>query len=402
MSASALKRLSELNYLRNAWLEINRRTHGIRRRTAGIDRQSVADFAGNVERYLRQIQAELRSEAGYTFSPLSARFIPKPNGDERITCVPTVRDRIVQRAVSNYLTESDRCGLENNVSYGFVSGGGVHKAVRRACRLRSSRAWAYKTDITSFFDQIDREQLKRDIRRVIRTPSLYSLLDRVIDLEIDNESKERRARIRRHGIEEGVGVRQGMPLSPFLANLVLKDFDRLIERAGISMVRYADDLVMFGSSQEECERLDGLCREELVRRNHNIPEISDTGKTRIAGPTRPIDFLGVAIKKTGQGKYVAVVMQSQLDALSERILARGNIAEARKRGLTLGGLVQSLDAALAGYADAYKHCANHDQVCDHCARKKHEALSRIFASLGIDLSQLSKEQRAFLGLDGTP
>jgi RNA-directed DNA polymerase len=66
----------------------------------------------------------------------------------------------------------------------------------------------------------------------------------VIDCEI-KVTRWNRSNIEKHGVEMRVGVRQGMPLSPILANLVLSEFDGKIERYGLKMVRYADDIAIF-------------------------------------------------------------------------------------------------------------------------------------------------------------
>jgi retron-type reverse transcriptase len=51
------------------------------------------------------------------------------------------------------------------------------------------------------------------------------------------------------------GVPQGGPLSPLLANLLLDDLDRELERRGHRFVRYADDLTIFVGSQRAAERV---------------------------------------------------------------------------------------------------------------------------------------------------
>jgi RNA-directed DNA polymerase len=88
----------------------------------------------------------MRSQGGYQFSMLRAVPIPKEHGRYRIICIPTVRDRIVQRAVNAYLAKGDRCRLANEVSYGFIPNRSVEKAVKRAAELRREKKWAYKTD----------------------------------------------------------------------------------------------------------------------------------------------------------------------------------------------------------------------------------------------------------------
>ena len=51
------------------------------------------------------------------------------------------------------------------------------------------------------------------------------------------------------------GVPQGGPLSPLLANIVLDDFDKELERRGHRFVRYADDFVVFVRSKRAALRV---------------------------------------------------------------------------------------------------------------------------------------------------
>ena len=108
MSESALSKTSSLISLHDAWNYINRKSRGNKRNSSGIDNQSINDFAQNLERNLLGIRAALRSSGGYQFQSLRAHLIPKANGKTRVICVPTVQDRIVQRAISDYLAEGYR------------------------------------------------------------------------------------------------------------------------------------------------------------------------------------------------------------------------------------------------------------------------------------------------------
>ena len=72
-----------------------------------------------------------------------------------------------------------------------------------------------------------------------------------------------------------------MPLSPFFANLMLRDFDASIENHGLNMIRYADDFIILSSSKTKCFNIHKLCKEELAKIELNIPEIEDKTKTKI-------------------------------------------------------------------------------------------------------------------------
>lgn len=56
------------------------------------------------------------------------------------------------------------------------------------------------------------------------------------------------------------GTPQGGPLSPLLANLLLDDLDKELERRGHTFCRYADDCNIYVQSQAAGERASGCCR----------------------------------------------------------------------------------------------------------------------------------------------
>ncbi len=181
----------------------------------------------------------------YGPSRLRAVFIPKPNSTkERLICIPIIRDRIVQRAIANYLIQNEKLPIENEFSYGFIKGRGTKQAILRAIELRSKYAWCLKTDIEAFFDRIPRADVKSRVAKALPNSSVTPLLFKVIDCEI-KETWSLKPKLTKQGILPGIGLRQGMPLSPLLANLVLSGFDASIRKAGIEMIRYADDLLLF-------------------------------------------------------------------------------------------------------------------------------------------------------------
>ena len=212
---SAFSAVSSSDALYVSWEHILRNASARSRRSHGVDEQTILDFHRNPVQNCRTISDDLRNGT-FQFLPLIAHLVPKDDGKNRVICVPTVRDRIVQRSISDYLASGDRCKLNTDVSYGFLPGKSVRHAAVRAKSLRGERNWAYKTDITRFFDEIKRDRLREAIRTSVRDRSLHGILNLASSCEIDEQRESRRAKIKKEGIVEGRGVASGHAAVAFL------------------------------------------------------------------------------------------------------------------------------------------------------------------------------------------
>jgi RNA-directed DNA polymerase len=368
------------------------------RKSAGVDQETLIDFDRNPTVGCRVLMKAMRGPIGYEFSALRAIPIPKDNGKYRIICVPTVRDRIVQRAINGFLAKDDRCGLANEVSYGFIPNQSVKKAVARARELRRQKNWVYKTDITTFFDSVDRSVLEVSIRRHVRDRSLHPILMAASRCEIDKPTSSIAKRIRDAGIKDGRGIRQGMPLSPFFANLLLKNFDRTIQRASIPMVRYADDLICLAASEAECRAIHQSVVAALAREQLAVPEIGPQSKTRIYAPHEPADFLGLQLRPQA-GDYVLEVPAQQTSKICQRIMNFTDMDSPENRGITLTSFNNRLEGVIAGYLGAYEfaHNAEHFEKALEDARRKAVKLV-IKRMLNLEVDSLEPDGRQFLGI----
>jgi RNA-directed DNA polymerase len=288
MTPRPLKILSKSN-LRAAWNDARDSSPNAGR--PGIDGITASRFAANLDHNLETLAGRLR-RGQYGPSSLKAVFIPKPNSDkERMICIPTVSDRLIQRAIISYLDKNRKFPIYNSSSFGFLRDLGTGAAINAAVKHRQLYDWCLKTDIESFFDKIPRQYLKTCVERALGKHSLVPIISKIIDCEV-KPSIWNRSKIQKHGIEMGAGIRQGMPLSPILANLVLSEFDNRIERNGKKMVRYADDIAVFFKTKKEAEEGHKFVSDTLAHIKLTIPGLSDNSKTQLLGPSDPIDFLG--------------------------------------------------------------------------------------------------------------
>ena len=269
-----------------------------RQKSSGVDGITPTVFNKNLDSNFAVIRQEIQK--GYQFSKLVAHLIPKHDGKRhRIICVPTVKDRLVQRLLVSYLAgRAKKLGIINEISFGFVCGKekGAAKARKRAIELRNLYPWAYKSDISSFFDNLPRKRLYKEVAKTLNTPSLNRLLDGAINCEIDDSDSAVQRVLNREGIKRGRGVRQGMPLSPVFANIILRDFDKVFIREKLHIVRYADDFIVLADSKKECIEIDILSRDILSKIGFEIPALGDlSGKTQICSPKESVEFLGLSL-----------------------------------------------------------------------------------------------------------
>lgn len=366
----------------------------------GIDGITSQNFRAKLDSNLKILAKNLRDGA-YGPSRLKAVFIPKENSDkERLICIPTVRDRLVQRAIIDYLVTTKRLPIYNSSSYGYIKGRGPKAAIARAIILRGTYDWCLKTDIEAFFDRIPRSYLKSRVAAALPSHSLTPLIWRMVDCEV-KETPVLKIKLQKQGIKPGVGLRQGMPLSPILANLVLAKFDRAIQRSGIEMVRYADDILLFFHSKEAAKQGLNFIKAELGKIGLDIPELSDSSKTKITAPYQPVDFLGrEIIYLKSAGRYVAQVSTKQISKIKLQLEKDYTYDARRKEGSTFQETLVDLWKSVSSYFGIYKDAYNFHTLDSELRGVARKIIRGIFVDIfGEDvLASVTDDGRSFLGI----
>jgi RNA-directed DNA polymerase len=221
----------------------------------GIDGQSAAEYEANLEANLRALLARVHAGT-YHAPPVRRAHIPKGDGAEtRPIGIPTFEDKVLQRAVVMVLEpiyEQDFLDF----SYGFRPGRSVHQALEpvREQLMKMGGGVVIEVDIRKFFDTLDHGHLQGIVRQRVRDGVLVRLIGKWLNAGV---------------LEDGslsypdAGTPQGGVISPLLANIYLHEVvDKWFEQAvkprlkgrGF-MVRYADDLVLGFSSEEDARRV---------------------------------------------------------------------------------------------------------------------------------------------------
>ena len=160
--------------------------------------------------------------------------IPKLDGGVRELGIPTVVDRFIQQAMLQVLSPIYDPGF-SPYSYGFRPGKSAHQALEQArAYVAEGRGWVVDLDLERFFDRVNHDVLMGRLAKRIGDQRLLRLTRRYLE-----------AGVLLNGVvvEREEGTPQGGPLSPLLANILLDEWDRELERRGHRFCRYADDCV---------------------------------------------------------------------------------------------------------------------------------------------------------------
>lgn len=376
------------------------------RKSAGVDGVTPQSFSADLSENIASINSRLVNSL-YSFAKLRPFFIDKSGGKMRVICAPTVEDRLVQRLILDYLTTDkegrprDLLGVNTSVSYGIKRGKdqGTQEAIKKAIKYRNESSWVLKTDISSFFDKIPREYLKQQVRTRLGQRSVVPLLNAVIDCEVKSSNDKEAAALRDCGLVNGIGLRQGMPLSPLLSNVVLNKFDKKIVSKGLKCVRYVDDLIFFCDSREECFEIEKFVNEELKKIKLEIPSLKAESKTQIKSPDESIEFLGVEIYKTPNAGYAHKIPKETIRKALERLSVYRSLDFCDQEGLTYVEVSKHLNDVKQGYFAAYKDCTNFEDFYKKMTATINQIRENLMIeTLGRDYyNSLSPKRRRFLG-----
>jgi len=211
----------------------------------GIDGMTVKDLPEYLKRRWPEIRRQLMI-GKYTPSPVKRVEIPKPGGGIRQLGIPTVLDRFIQQALMQVLQhEWDHTFSE--FSYGFRPNRSAHQAIIQAQKyLKQGYCWVVDMDLEKFFDRVNHDKLMGKVNKRVADRRVRSLIHRFLRSGVQHKGNLVRT-------EEGTP--QGGPLSPLLANLLLDELDREMERRGHRFVRYADDCNIYVRSKRAGKRV---------------------------------------------------------------------------------------------------------------------------------------------------
>jgi group II intron reverse transcriptase/maturase len=235
-------------------------------KAAGIDEESWTEFDKKAEDNIYVIWNRL-SSGSYHPQALREVEIPKKDGKKRKLGIPTLRDRIAQQVVKEYMEERiDKIFHEN--SYGYRPMKSAHQAIEQVRQNCYRQDWVIDMDIKSFFDEIDHELMLKAVEYVMEEKWVKMYIERWLKMLVQKTDGTVEQK-------QGKGTPQGGVVSPLLANLYLHfTLDKWLSKhyPEVSFVRYADDIVLHCNSKTESEEVLRAVKERLAEVKLRIKE----------------------------------------------------------------------------------------------------------------------------------
>lgn len=303
---------------------------------AGVDGLSIEQTAERLLTEWAGIRAQLLSGL-YRPSPVRRVMIAKPDGSQRELGIPTVTDRLIQQALLQVLQPLLDPGFSEH-SYGFRPGRRAHDAVLAAqAYVQSGRRIVVDVDLEKFFDRVNHDILIERLRK--RVPDQGAI--RLIRAYLNSGILDGGLVMQRHE-----GTPQGGPLSPLLANVLLDEVDKELERRGHCFVRYADDCNVYVHSRRAGERVMALLRRLYARLRLRINE----AKSRVSSVFAGRKFLGYSFWVAPKGEIKRTVAKKALETFKQRVRQLSR----RSCGRSLQQVVERLSSYLEGWKGYYR------------------------------------------------
>lgn len=275
------------------------------RNTSGVDgmRFSALKHPAVMNEFLSGLQQAMKT-GQYKPSPLRSIRVPKPDGRARLLGIPTVLDRVVQHAFLLLLTPIVEAEL-TPVTFACRPGLGPHhalRAVEEALERAPDDAFIIRADIDAYFDSIPHAGLLELLRRRLQGQKLISLLW---------------SQITAWAKRKNIGITQGAPLSPLLANWFLSDVDHFfMARTTCAYVRYMDDiLIVVAGGRARSDQCLKHLEEQLKAKGLRL----SAAKTSVTSVRQGAEFLGLHVRRGENNEVEFTVSPKGIAALCSKI-----------------------------------------------------------------------------------
>ena len=274
------------------------------RGAAGVDGMDIVETGRYLVTALPTIRNQLMAGT-YRPSPVRRVGIPKPDGSERELGIPTATDRLIQQALLQVLQPLIDPTFSEH-SHGFRPGRRARDAVLSAQQhVQDGYRVVVDVDLSKFFDRVNHDILIDRLRKRVDDAGVIRLVRAYLNAGIMDGGVV---------VKRMEGTPQGGPLSPLLANVLLDEVDRELERRGHRFARYADDCNVYVRSRKAGERVMALLKRRYDKLHLKINE----SKSAVASALGR-KFLGYELWMARTGEVKRAVAKKALETFKQRI-----------------------------------------------------------------------------------
>jgi len=318
--------------------------------SAGIDGMTVDKLSPWLAKHKGQLIEQLVT-GSYTPWTIRGVQIDKPTGGVRQLGIPTVIDRFVEQAILQVL-EPILDSTFSTSSHGFRPQRSAHTALQQACgHVAAGYTIVADIDLEKFFDRVNHDVLMSRLCRWIGDKRLLRIIRRFLE-----------AGMLQHGVKirRVEGTPQGGPLSPLLANLLLDDLDKELERRGHRFCRYADDCNIYVQSKRAGERV----MESITHFLESELRLRVNREKSAVAYVQERKFLGYRLLSEGRLGIAPASL--------ERTKARIRQLTRRNRGVSITKVIGELNEYLTGWVTYFRYaqCRKHLRQLDQWLRRK--------------------------------
>lgn len=300
----------------------------------GVDGMKIDELREHIKKHWNTIKAKLL-ENKYNPSPVRRVEIPKPDGGVRLLGIPTAQDRLIQQAVAQVLSRIYEPTFSDN-SFGFRPRRGAKNAITKSKEyINQGNRWVVDMDLEKFFDKVNHDILMRKLEKKIYDKRLLMLIRKYLKSGIF---------INGVSMASEEGTPQGGPLSPLLANIMLDELDKELEKRGHKFCRYADDNNIYVKSKRAGARvmksITNLIENKLklkVNKNKSAVDLVSRRK-----------FLGFSFYFSESGAEIRIHEKS-IKRFKEKIKFYTN----RNRGISMEYRILKLNQIMRGWINYY-------------------------------------------------
>lgn len=324
----------------------------------GIDKVNIQEYKSSLQSRVAALREKVFS-GEYVPEPYQVFYIEKRNGSFRPLAMLTLDDKLLQNCLYLIYEESIEKKFVNT-SYAYRSDKGHKKAIGRiGDYLMRKYKFVLPVDIKSYFDTINRQLLLDYCREYFPQPEVQKLLAMWILTGGVYQGRY---------ITGDIGIAQGGILSPVLSNIYLTGYDREMEKRKFENVRYSDNILLLGKTEQELnESIEFTYRylsSELsltLNPGHPLPIETEQG----------FDFCGI---RFFEGRKL--IIQEKFKSMCEKL---ESLIQQLPAGQFIRALTQHRDGILRYYSnyDTAPQLEHLDTIMLNCSEKRvHKMLSK--------------------------